>query len=78
VNKSSFARAGPTRRVARTAPLPANPPSRDSVRPTGADRAHTRRSHASASSKPPPSAGPSIAAIVGIGIRASRRSTMSS
>ena len=38
----------------------------------------TRRSHASASSSPPPSAGPSIAAIVGIGRRASRRSTMSS
>jgi hypothetical protein len=78
VNRSSFARDGPTSRVARTAPFPASPPSRDSVNPSAADRVQTRRSHASASSKPPPSAGPSIAAMVGTGIRASRRSTMSS
>ena len=79
VNSSSLARAGPDRVAsAASTPLPASPPSRDSGRPIVTPRLQTRRSHASASSSPPPSAGPSIAAIVGIGSRARRRSTMSS
>ena len=74
VRISSLARARPTTRGRRCVPpAPGVTARRTSGSPSFARSDATRMSHASASSSPPPSALPSIAAIVGIGRSASRR-----
>src|SRR5262249_4786716 len=66
---SSLARAGPISRGSRcVAPAPGITPSSVSGCPTRASSAAMRRSQASASSRPPPSATPLIAAMTGRGI----------
>ena len=79
VRISSLARARPTTRGRRCVPpAPGITARRTSGSPSFARADATRRSHASASSSPPPSALPSIAAIVGIGRAASRVDVRSS
>ena len=79
VSSSSFARPTPTIRGRRCVPpVLGVTASRTSGSPSLAVSAATRRSQHSASSSPPPSASPSIAAIVGIGRPASRWATRAS
>ena len=79
VRISSFARARPTIRGSRCVPpAPGMTARRTSGRPSRARSDATRMSQQSASSRPPPSALPSIAAIVGMGSAASRRDTRAS
>ena len=71
----SLARAGPTSRGRRcVAPPPGMIPSSISGWPRRAVSPATRRSHASASSSPPPSAKPVMAAMTGRGIAATASS----
>ena len=76
VRISSLARAAPTTRGRRCVPpAPGVTARRTSGSPSLARSEAMRRSQHSASSRPPPRALPSIAAIVGIGSSASRRAT---
>ena len=74
VKMMSFARAGPTRRGRRWVPPPPGMmPRRISGWPNRARSDATRKSHARASSHPPPSATPLTAAIVARGMSATAR-----